>query len=334
MLKPLRISLTTGDVDGIGLEVTSKSLAKIKPLRGVHFYIWRNPRCDKRYLRLIDSQFKRKTVNTWYEALNTPHESYKWIIDISTQQPPAKWVEESSLAGAFGHIDGIATAPLSKTSIIKAGMKDLGHTDILKRITKTKELYMGFLGSKFNILLATGHLPIENITQSINSKSIEKSILAANQLRQILPKKFIHRPLALLGLNPHSGENGLIGSQEKKYYEKALKSVREKKINISDILVPDCAFFEKNWRKFSVYICSYHDQGLIPFKMVHGQDAGAQITMGLKFIRTSVDHGTAKDIFGKNKANPSSMIEAILLCTKLCQVSNREGTVLTKITKD
>ena len=331
MLKPLRICITTGDLDGIGMEVTAKALAKVKPMRGVHLYLWRSSRSEEKYLRLIDSQFKRKTVSTWYEALNTPHDSYKWIIDICSQHPPAKWVEESALAGSFGHIDGITTAPLSKKAIISAGMNDIGHTEILKKITKAKDLYMGFLGSKFNVLIMTGHLPIDEVPEALTARSIEKSIIAANQMRQILPKKFTDKPLALVGLNPHAGEDGLIGQQEKKLFSKALKSIQDKKIKISEPLVPDVAFFQENWKKYSLYVCPYHDQALIPFKMIHHEEPSVHVTMGLKFIRTSVDHGTAKDIFGKNKANPSSMVEAIKLCAKLCRVSQKEGNILTNI---
>ena len=331
MTKPIHLSLTTGDIDGIGLEVTAKALAKIKPLRGTHFYLWRSPRSDKKYLRLIDSQFKRKTVKTWYEALNTPHESYKSIIDINSQQSPVNWVEESALAGTFGHIDGITTAPLSKISLTSTGVNNRGHTEILKRITKTKHLHMGFLGSKFNLLLMTDHIPIEDVDSALTVKSVEKAIYAANQMRQILSKRNIKKPLALVGLNPHAGEEGIIGLKEKKIFTKVLKTVREANISISDVLVPDAAFFERNWNKYSIYICSYHDQGLIPFKMIHGQNSGTQITMGLNFIRTSVDHGTAKDIFGKNKANASSMVEAIKLCVNLCRIASKDGNTLTEI---
>jgi 4-hydroxythreonine-4-phosphate dehydrogenase len=317
--KPLRIALTTGDADGIGSEVTAKALAKTGPKAGVSFYVWRSPRCPPRHLSLIDRHFKRITVNSWPEALKVAPDSHKQLIDINSNLPPALWVEASAQASHFGHMDGMATAPLSKTSIIAAGLKDMGHTGILKRVSKSKDVYMGFIGDKFNVLLATGHLPIDEVTSSLTTARLETAIRAAHQLRRVLDKKEAARPLALLGLNPHAGEDGLIGTTESKVHKAALETMKSEHIAIEGPLVPDAAFFKENWSKYSVFVANYHDQGLIPFKMIHGQESGIHITMGLPFVRTSVDHGTAKDIFGKNKADASSMTLAIEWAIRLCR---------------
>jgi 4-hydroxythreonine-4-phosphate dehydrogenase len=317
--KPLRIALTTGDADGIGSEVTAKALAKTGPKVGVSFYVWRSPRCPPRHLSLIDRHFKRITVNSWPEALKVAPDSHKQLIDINSNLPPALWVEASAQASHFGHMDGMATAPLSKTSIIAAGLKDMGHTGILKRVSKSKDVYMGFIGDKFNVLLATGHLPIDEVTSSLTTARLETAIRAAHQLRRVLDKKEAARPLALLGLNPHAGEDGLIGTTESKVHKAALETMKSEHIAIEGPLVPDAAFFKENWSKYSVFVANYHDQGLIPFKMIHGQESGIHITMGLPFVRTSVDHGTAKDIFGKNKADASSMTLAIEWAIRLCR---------------
>jgi 4-hydroxythreonine-4-phosphate dehydrogenase len=140
-------------------------------------------------------------------------------------------------------------------------------------------------------------------------------------MRRVLDKKPASRPLALLGLNPHAGEEGIIGDTEKKIHHSVIESARERGVKIEGPLVPDAAFFEKNWSEYSVYIANYHDQGLIPFKMIHGQESGIHLTMGLPFVRTSVDHGTAKDIFGKNKADASSMTLAIEWAIRLSRSS-------------
>jgi 4-hydroxythreonine-4-phosphate dehydrogenase len=318
---PLRIAITSGDVDGIGAEVSAKALAKIKPKSGVYFYLWRSSRCSTRDLNLIDRSFKRITVNTWPEALKVTPDSHRYLIDINSNLPPPIWVETSAQAAHFGHIDGMVTAPLSKTSIVASGLKDLGHTGILKRVTKSKELFMGFIGDKFNVLLATGHIPIEDVASQLSSARLEKAAWAADALRLVLDKKLVARPMALLGLNPHAGEDGLIGITETKVHRTVLASVRDSGMKIEGPLVPDAAFFEANWSRYSVYIASYHDQGLIPFKMIHGQESGIHVTMGLPFVRTSVDHGTAKDIFGKNKADASSMALAIDWSLRLCRSS-------------
>ncbi len=319
----LRIAITTGDSDGIGSEVTAKALAKIKPRPGVIFYLWRGPRCPQKHLALIDRQFKRITVNTWPEALKQRPDSHKQILDINSNLPPPIWVETSAQASHFGHLDGMVTAPLSKGAIASAGLADLGHTGILKRVSHAKELFMGFIGEKFNVLLATGHVPIDGIVSQLTVSRLEKAIRAADLLRTVLEKKLANRPLALLGLNPHSGEGGLIGNTEMKTHAPAIEAVREKGIQIVGPLVPDAAFFRENWLRYSVFIANYHDQGLIPFKMIHGQKSGIHVTVGLPFVRTSVDHGTAKDIFGQNKADASSMTLAIDWAIKLCRTSTR-----------
>ena len=130
--------------------------------------------------------------------------------------------------------------------------------------------------------------------------------------------------MALVGLNPHAGEKGLIGKFESENLKPVLTQIK-KKHSVEGPLVPDAAFFDDNWKKYSTYVCLYHDQGLIPFKMVHGQDSGVHLTLGLPFIRTSVDHGTAKNIFGKNKANPNSMIEAVDWAIKLAKRKRNKG---------
>jgi 4-hydroxythreonine-4-phosphate dehydrogenase len=311
MKTPLRISITTGDPDGIGTEITAKALAKMKPQPGVSFFMWRSPRMAKRDLALIDRSFKRITVNTWAEALAAHPASHKEIVDINSNLAAPLWVEQSAQASHFGHIDAMVTAPLSKTAIHAAGMTDLGHTGILKRVSKTRELFMGFIGNRFNVLLATGHAPVADVTELLTESRLMKAVRAADELRRTLDKKQQAKPIALIGLNPHAGEQGLIGHVEEKVHAKVLETAREEKINVEGPLVPDAAFFEKNWSKYSVFVANYHDQGLIPFKMIHGQESGVQVTMGLPFVRTSVDHGTAKDIFGKNKADHRSMLEAL-----------------------
>jgi len=311
MKTPLRISITTGDPDGIGTEITAKALAKLKPQTGVSFFMWRSPRMSKRDLALIDRQFKRITVNTWAEALAAHPASHKEIVDINSNLAAPLWVEQSAQASHFGHIDAMVTAPLSKTAIHAAGLQDMGHTGILKRVSKTRELFMGFIGDHFNVLLATGHSPIAEVTEQITESRLTKAVRAADEMRRVLPKKLQTRPIALLGLNPHAGEQGLIGHVEEKVHAKVLQTAKDDRLSVEGPLVPDAAFFEKNWSKYSVFVANYHDQGLIPFKLIHGQESGVQVTMGLPFVRTSVDHGTAKDIFGKNKADPRSMIQAI-----------------------
>lgn len=318
-MNKIRIALTTGDIDGIGFEVTAKALHNLGPQKNVQFILWRHESAPTRYLKLLDQKFERITVDSFEEALKIDG---SYLIDIDSDLSPAKWVEISAKACFKKRIQAMATGPLSKTSIKEAGLKDLGHTDILKRVSSIRHAHMGFAGEHFNVVLATGHLPVKEISRHISFNVLAEALLNANTLRQALPAARKNKPIALLGLNPHAGEQGLIGTEERLYFPELLAFAKERAIPVVGPLVPDAAFFAQNWKRYSIYLATYHDQGHIPFKMAHGQDSGVHITLGIPFVRTSVDHGTAKDIFGKNKANPNSMIDAIRWAVKLARLQS------------
>lgn len=316
-MSKIKVVVTTGDIDGIGLEVAAKALHALGPQKNVQIILFRSENADPRYLKLLDEKWSRITVDSFEEALkiNGPY-----LVDIESDLAPARWVEITALACLKNKVHAIATAPLSKTSIKAAGYKDLGHTDILKRVSKAKHVNMGFVGDKFNVVLGTGHSSIKDVPSKVTFKNISSALKNANELRKKLDKKQAKKPIAVLGLNPHAGEEGLIGKEELALFPKLKVFAKTHKIPFEGPLVPDAAFFKSNWEKYSLYLTLYHDQGLIPFKLVHGQDSGVHITLGIPFVRTSVDHGTAKDIFGKNIANPSSMKDSIIWAIKLARL--------------
>lgn len=305
-----RVAITTGDPDGVGSEVACKALAKLGAQKNVRFYLWRSPEAPKKHLRLLDKKFERVTVSSLDEALSLGPLKARQLLDINSSEAPAKWVERSAIACLNKTFDAMATGPLSKTSIRDAGFRELGHTEILKTVSQSKHLFMGFVGRQFNVMSMTGHIPLQEVPGRLTNDLIEKAILVAHQFSSRLGQNK-KKPLALVGINPHAGERGLIGNEENLVYQSALEFAKKNKIAVEGPLVPDAAFLPTNWKKYSMYLCPYHDQALIPFKMVHTQNSGAHITLGLPFIRTSVDHGTAKDIFNKNKANPNSMFDAL-----------------------
>lgn len=307
--KKLRIVITSGDQDGIGPEVCAKALLKIGVLKDVQFFLWRSPTFGRRWLQLIDKKFKRASVPSWHEALRIAP-AKKLLVDIVSTAPPPVWVETSAQGALLKSIDGIVTAPLSKTLISQSGFKDLGHTDILARVSGKKNLFMTFLGKHYHVLLATGHLPISQVAGAINAERLELALNAAHHLCSHIKIKAAKPQIALVGLNPHAGEEGLIGLEETKFFMPLVKKLTETSFPVHGPLVPDAAFTKKNIKKYDFFVTPYHDQGLIPFKMSH-EHSGCHLTMGLPFIRTSVDHGTAKDLFGKNKADSTSMQEAI-----------------------
>lgn len=306
----LRILITTGDPDGIGWEVTAKALNALGPKPGVQFVFYRHIQAAKKG-PAIGRRFRVQTVASLDHVRALPFEP-RTLVEVRSPKPAALWVEEAARACMNNDFQALVTAPLSKTSIIESGLTDIGHTEILARISGQRDLFMGFIGSKFCVVLASGHEPLALAIKNLSLEKLSKAIQAAKLLRAVLPERKRKLPMALVGLNPHAGENGLLGSEEGWFGGLTSK-------DLHGPLVPDGAFLPKNWKMFSVYICPYHDQGLIPFKLVHGFSGGVHLTLGLPFVRTSVDHGTAKELFGKNKADAGSMKDALTTAIRLAK---------------
>lgn len=315
-MSSVRLLITTGDTDGIGWEVTAKALHAIGPRAGVQFFFYRHVKAVEAK-PAFSKKFKHLIVSSINQAMEVPFNP-KVAVEIRSAKPPAYWVEESAIACRNKRFNGMVTAPLSKTSIIAAGLKDIGHTEILSRVCGVRDLFMGFLGAKFCVVLMTGHEPLSSAAVSFSATKLTKALHAARALRTLLPPAKKTKPLAVVGVNPHAGEGGLLGREEG-WMSALMGNLKSEFGEIAGPLVPDAAFLPQNWKLYSVYLCPYHDQGLIPFKMVHGFKSGVHLTLGLPFVRTSVDHGTAKELFGKNKAESGSMKEAIMTAMRLCK---------------
>ena len=306
-----KIIITTGDFDGIGLEVTCKALQYIKIPTSTQIIVFVHSRGELKHLKLLSSKYEMVFVTSLTQALKLKTGRHQLII-IKNSQSPAIWVEEAAKCIYLNQAQALVTGPLSKTEIKRAGFKDIGHTDILKRITHTKTAYMAFIGKHFNVLLVTGHVPIHQVEKQLDKTKIRQAI----NLALLQSHKNKQKSVRVLGLNPHAGDQGLIGYFEQKILIPVLSEFKKKAFNVIGPMVPDVAFSRQLQKKTSFYVCLYHDQGLIPFKMVHGFDDGVHVTLGLPIFRCSVDHGTAKDIFGKNIANHRSMLKAIRYALK------------------
>lgn len=305
-----RILVTTGDTDGIGLEIAIKALNKAKLPRGTQVFLF----CHD---TTLDETRKLKKcapeiADTLDQAIRfADHDDKNQIFIIGSQNLPPEWVETSARACMKGIADALVTGPLSKPLIKKAGMKDLGHTEILSRVSGQKNLFMSFWGSKANVVLVTGHVPIGQVPKALSRERVSTALSHTRSFLKRANPGLLKRKIALIGLNPHAGDEGLIGKEDK-----VLKSIVQKDKSLMGPLAGDSAFIEANLKKVGVYLASYHDQGLIPFKILHGFDEGVHVTLGLPFLRTSVDHGPAKELFGKNRANFGSMREALELAIK------------------
>lgn len=208
-----------------------------------------------------------------------------------------------------GAIDALVTGPITKTGLKMAGSSFHGHTELIAHKTGTDNFAMMMAGPRLKVVLTTIHIPLSQVTEQLSSREITRII---NLTRDTLITRFgIKSPrLAVAGLNPHAGEEGMFGNEEADIILPAVTKAREQGVDITEPLPPDTVFFNALEGRFDAVICMYHDQGLIPFKLVHFRD-GVNTTIGLPIIRTSVDHGTAYDIAWTGKADPTSMKEAI-----------------------
>jgi 4-hydroxythreonine-4-phosphate dehydrogenase len=216
-----------------------------------------------------------------------------------------------------GSVDAIATAPVSKLAFARAGLPWKGHTDLLAHLTGSRRVAMMFWSSPLKVILATVHIPLAEVPRALTRSVLDETIdLAAEEL----PRFGVARPrLALAGLNPHAGEEGVLGDEEQRVLGPAVEGARARGIAIAGPFPGDTIFVRASRGEFDAVIACYHDQGLIPVKLL-AFGHSVNVTLGLPIVRTSVDHGTAFDIAGKNVADPTSMIEAVLLAANLANV--------------
>ena len=211
-------------------------------------------------------------------------------------------------------IDAVVTAPLNKEALHSAGHKYPGHTEILALLTGTKDYAMLLHDKKLSVIHVSTHISLLEAITGLRQERIEKVIQLADD---IMGKLCNQKPkIAVAGINPHAGENGLFGNEEIRTITPAVKNMRDKGINVEGPFPPDTVFLNAMKKQYDVVVAMYHDQGHIPLKLL-GFSSGVNVTVGLPFIRTSVDHGTAFELAWKGVANENSMVEAIKLAVKL-----------------
>jgi 4-phospho-D-threonate 3-dehydrogenase / 4-phospho-D-erythronate 3-dehydrogenase len=219
-----------------------------------------------------------------------------------------------------GRIDAIATAPINKEAFAAAGLPWPGHTELLAHLTGAPRVAMMFYAEKLRVVLATVHIPLASVPACLTQARVEETIeLAWTEL----PRFAIAAPrLALAALNPHAGEHGLMGHEEADVLAPAVEACRARGIQVEGPLPADTVFVRAVGGEFDAVVACYHDQGLIPVKLIAFGHA-VNVTLGLPIIRTSVDHGTAFDIAGLGIADPTSMIEAVRLAATLAGQGRR-----------
>ena len=322
-----KIAITMGEPGGIGPEVIVKALSFAGIRDRCLPVIIGNAEVMKDAVRLTGLPLKVKSISSLSES--KPAAGIIEVLDVKSPFSFKRNVPSKNAGKAVGNyikkavelalrkkVSAIVTAPISKESLKMAGFNWPGHTELLAELTETKDFAMMFISEKLKVILATIHTPLKNVPKLIKENRVLKTITLAERGMRMLG---VDMPrIAVAGLNPHAGEAGILGDEEIKAIIPAIKRAREMGLNVSGPYPPDVVFQKAYNGDFDIVVCMYHDQGLIPFKML-AFETGVNMTVGLPIIRTSPDHGTAFDIAWQNKANPSSMIEAIKLAAKISQ---------------
>jgi 4-hydroxythreonine-4-phosphate dehydrogenase len=213
-----------------------------------------------------------------------------------------------------GGVQAVVTGPIHKEALQLAGVRFPGHTEILAAMTGSRSVCMMMASREITVSLVTTHVNYEAVPEMLSRRRIVEVIRltaeAVGRIRRRAPR------LVVCGLNPHAGEHGLFGAEEDEIIVPAVEDARKKGFNVEGPIPADTAFVPTRRRTTDAYVCMYHDQGLIPFKML-AFETGVNITLGLPIVRTSVDHGTAFDIAWQGKASAESLVQAILMAADL-----------------
>ena len=319
---PIKIGITIGDINGVGPEVIIKALSDSRlfldctpviygSTKVISFYKKALNEIEFNYQSIKDASElhvrKINVINVWNDEVEitpgTPSEaSGKYAIQS---------LEKAAQDLASGKIDVLVTAPFSKEAVAKSGFLFTGHTEYLAEMSGVPEALMVLVSSSLRVALVTVHVPIKDVAALLTKDKIMKKIAA---FEDSLKKDFalVKPKIAVLGLNPHAGENGKLGQEEKEIITPAIQTCKAEGKLVFGPFAADGFFGSTARNQFDGVLAMYHDQGLAAFKAISFED-GVNFTAGLPIVRTSPDHGTAYDIAGKNEASESSFRSAIYL---------------------
>ena len=326
MSKKVKIGISIGDYNGIGPEVIIKALSNPMIMNHITPIIYGSSKVLAYHKNIVKSaHFSFVSINgvknASYSKVNVINvDDQHANIELGKATIPGgefafKALDRAAMDARDGLIDAIVTAPINKNAMQMANFRHKGHTEFLQEFFEAPETTMTMVSNTLKVALVTNHLPIEEVAQSI---SIEKLKNKLKVLIRSLKEDFaIEKPrIAILGLNPHAGDEGLIGQQDIEILKPAIKEAKNNGALVTGPYPADGFFGKGDFKKFDAVLAMYHDQGLIPFKVLSFGE-GVNFTAGLPIIRTSPDHGTAYDIAGKNMANADSMRKAIYLAKDL-----------------
>ncbi|HYW34300.1 MAG TPA: 4-hydroxythreonine-4-phosphate dehydrogenase PdxA [Balneolaceae bacterium] len=322
----VRLAISMGDYNGIGPETILKSLSQIKAVRATPVIIG-HKKIFSFYADRFDMALPDHRNISSADDIEDGIVNFLNMSDLETIQPePGKLSEQAGKAAMLAvekgiescmqqHTQGLVTASISKEAVNKAGYHIPGHTEFLAEKTGTDDFMMILVHDELRVGLVTIHIPVAQVAGQINKKRVSKYIRIMNRT---LSEDF-NIPLprtAVLGLNPHAGDGGIIGDEEITSITPAIKQAQSADIDVHGPFPADGFFGNRKYEEYDGVLAMYHDQGLGPFKTL-SFGGGVNITAGLPIVRTSPDHGTAFDIAGENVADPSSFLKAAKLAIQL-----------------
>lgn len=326
----IRIGFTHGDVNGIGYEIIIKTLSDDRVIEMITPVVFGHSKVASYHRKTLSVRNFNFNLIRRTDAANPRRAN---IVNITDREVKLDVGVETAIGGEMAYlslqaatealdnreIDAIVTAPINKKNIQSRNFTFPGHTEYLADHYRVADYLMLMISGSLRIGVITGHIPINKVSESVTHELVLKKIRI---LDESLQKDFaIRKPrIAVLGLNPHAGDNGLIGSEELDVIGPAIKQAFEEDILVYGPYPADGFFGSSNYKKFDGILAMYHDQGMLPFKSL-AFDSGVNFTAGLPIVRTSPAHGTAFDIAGKNLADESSMRAAVYLAADI--VRNR-----------
>ncbi len=333
----LKIGFTLGDVNGIGPEVLIKALDDNRILKLCTPVIYGSNRILSFYKKMFNIEGFNYTTCVDADQSNTKSVN---IINCITDDIILQPGQDTAIGGKTAlisleaatqdllakKIDALVTAPINKNNMQQSGFNYHGHTEYFNAKAGDKESVMLLMNENLRVGLVTNHLAIKEIPAAITKEKILQKIeLINHSLKQDFA--IFNPTIAVLALNPHSGDGGLLGDEEKNIIIPAIKAAQDRKIYVVGPFAADGFFGSGNYQKFDAILAMYHDQGLVGFKSL-SFGSGINFTAGLPFVRTSPDHGTAYDIAGKNEASGESILHAIFAAIDICnrRVSYAEST--------
>ena len=326
MKKPL-IGITLGDPCGIGPEVVAKVLNHTEITEWARLLIIGDAKILSTSIKSINSEKRVVTIEQPEQAHGGSESITVLEVPNINVEPPVlgqhsknaglvshAWVETAGNLALEKKVDAIVTAPINKTSWKLAEIKETGHQEVFQRLSGSKNVYTMLVSGQLRCMHLTTHLPLAEACNFVTKENIGEAISITNDYLQRWG--FTQPKIAVAALNPHGGDSGLIGKEEIEEITPAIEKAQRNKILVAGPIPADSVFVQAIAGKYDVVIVLYHDQGHIAIK-VHGFEQSISLNLGLPFIRTSVDHGTAFDIAGKGIADETSLIEAIRTAAEL-----------------